>query len=416
MLALLVLTGCWGGSEEHSSRASGRVIYDADSREELVSSAYSSLGDVTLALIPAVAVEAIGANVPHSSGAPPRWCPGERFGDQPRVAVCDAVALTPHYALTAGHCVPDQDTCERLAFVRNYAMPIVGELTLDVFDCDDLVFSKRSHLLELEAFDFAIVRLSQPLPDLPDRAVDLGIPARGETAISIGSSSGLPLKVSSGIVDAVDSRNGYFRLAIDVAAGSSGAGVFNERGQLTGMVVAGSQDYVEGPGGCLTARVISSEQQGAGELANSASAVIQYACTHSDALPFCGAYGLARDSADTLSTSKVTAVGGGCGVGQRSGPARPLHGLVAFLGLLAVYVLRRVRFARSHTSRLFAVLLKSPGGSPPAASTGYGRGVVACSSAATASLCTAPRQASSSAPRPHMNAARVRCVAVSAPP
>lgn len=328
LLAFLLSTGC-RGEGELSARQTARVIYDADDREELESSAYAGLGSVTLALIPSSGLDALRAGQLAPESDP--WCAGERFADQPRAAVCSAVALTDRYVLTAAHCVSNQDDCKDLALVRDYAMPAVGDFSpgaLEAFGCDSVVFSKRSELVEAEAFDFTIVRLERPLPDFDASTIDVANALPGEVQISIGASAGLPLKVSSGKVAAVDEQHGYFRMALDVAAGSSGGGIFNERGQLTGIVVSGAQDYLNAPEGCLSERVVDTEQQGAAELANSASAIVRQVCATDQSLPFCKLADSPRDS--------LHPVGGGCGVAsapQRT-PASTLLGLTMLLATL----------------------------------------------------------------------------------
>lgn len=356
LLAFFLSTGCRGESET-TARKTARVIYDADDREELESSAYAGLGSVALALIPGSGLDALRAGQVAPQGEP--WCAGERFADQPRAAVCSAVALTERYVLTAAHCVPNQDDCKALAVVRNYAMPAAGDFStdaLEAFGCDSVVASRRSELVEADAFDFAIVRLERPLPDFNAATLDIADALSDEVQISISASAGLPLKVSSGRVAAVDKQHGYFRLALDVAAGSSGGGVFNERGQLTGIVVSGAQDYVDGPKGCLSERVVDTDQQGAAELANSASAIVRQVCTADQSLPFCRP---ATSPGDGLH-----AVGGGCGVvsGPQRTPASTLLGMTMML-LASLRLRRRCdRIFAPRTTRLAGVSIPTVAG------------------------------------------------------
>ena len=61
----------------------------------------------------------------------------------------------------------------------------------------------------------------------------------------IGYPNGLPAKVASGavVLDERAGRRDYFTLNSDTFDGSSGSGVFDDRGELAGVFVRGGDDY-----------------------------------------------------------------------------------------------------------------------------------------------------------------------------
>ena len=89
-------------------------------------------------------------------------CPGERFAEQPVTAFCSGTLIDDDLVLTAGHCVPDAETCARTRFVFNYHYTAPGVrhsiTAADVFSCHELVVHQSGDVNRGEP-DFAIVRL-----------------------------------------------------------------------------------------------------------------------------------------------------------------------------------------------------------------------------------------------------------------
>ena len=347
MAFLPLWSGCADNSEQNPASVSSNVIYETDDREELARSQYAGLGVVAMALIPVAELRSSGRDGDGKwagLGAPLDWCVGQRFADQPSAAICGGVALGGNYVLTASHCVPDRATCQQLTFARGYALDAAGQLSADQLEryaCDDVVLSVKSDLVAPQAFDFSIVRLTRPVSDLPSAWLAIGAVNAGERTVCVAPSSGLPLKVSTGEIFDVNVASGFFHTSVDFFAGGSGSGLFNERGELLGIMVTGSSDYVEGPDGCLSARIVDAGDGDSGELGNDVGSILHEACERRPDLPFCdGAAGANTTEGHFRAASP--ALPGSCAMTSARGEAeRSREWAAAVIAFLVVVRLRR---------------------------------------------------------------------------
>ena len=137
----------------------------------------------------------------------------------------------------------------------DYLYEAEGELAS--IDADDVYGCAEVVVRELSArADFMVVRLDRPVvgrePVRVARARDLG---PGQGLVMIGFPEGTPAKIDDGgsVVRPThpDGLDGVLA-STDSFEGSSGSGVFDAEGDLVGILVGGSGDYVV-DGGCLRA-------------------------------------------------------------------------------------------------------------------------------------------------------------------
>lgn len=181
-------------------------------------------------------------------------CDDVRYFAQPDPGYCSGTLIDERHVMTAGHCVATADDCSpQYPWVFGYLYEGEGRprtLTADdVYECVDRVVFRN----DLEG-DYAIIELDRPVVGHAPAALRPGIdPAPDGTALTlIGHPNGIPMKIAGGAtVQDFDGRELYTDL--DAFFGNSGSGVWDDGGEVVGILVAGSPaDYRRRPGaGCL---------------------------------------------------------------------------------------------------------------------------------------------------------------------
>lgn len=274
-------------------------------------------------------------------------CPSEAFADQAAAARCSGVLVDSRLLLTAGHCVADAAACAEQRWVFHYAITSEGARPLvredDIYSCAGVVARHRQHASGGLHWDYAFVELDRPVAS-PLRPVELAArePQAGERLIVIGHPSGLPVKLDADarVLDARSTAPDYFTLSSDTFAGSSGSGVFDADGALTGILIAGGEDYeYRGALGCTVARRVSdgADAGSSAERANRASAAIDGLCASGHESDLCSLEGgpLAAPEASP-----------GCAFAAAPGLRAPLA-----LVSSAAFALRRARRRPARASR-----------------------------------------------------------------
>ena len=186
-------------------------------------------------------------------------CPDQRFSQQPAPGFCTGFLINDRTLVTAGHCIPDQSSCDQTRFVFGFRSGTVkGELaplsTENVFQCEELLTSQVS---EGSGIDFALVMLdrSTDIPPIP-MALDVSLTPGDELAV-FGHPSGLPLKASiDGFVITFEEAWAYFIASLDTFAGSSGSPVIDlDTLEVVGLVRGGEDDYIPGGDNCYAVNV-----------------------------------------------------------------------------------------------------------------------------------------------------------------
>lgn len=281
------LCSCSGGvaAEASTGEVSSQVVYGRDDRVEPAAALpeWAAIGaQSTLALIPgrrlardAAGVQVKALSLQQTVGV----CPDDPFIDEPTASECSAVLIDDDLVLTAGHCFPADDDCDRFAYVFDYASGPNGVTIPEasVFGCRALI---RPPVTSEQSSppDFAIVQLDRATGRTPV-ALAAALPAVGGRLVALGYPSGLPLKVDSGGVvlrtSFPDARQ--FTATIDAFQGNSGGPIFDADYGLVGILVAGAPTDYETHGGCQRPRRVEPTPDG-GERILTQSAVLDALC------------------------------------------------------------------------------------------------------------------------------------------
>lgn len=357
-VALTFLCGGCGGGEtsEGSAHTSQELIYGEDDRVEVFAHPDSELrghatSSVALFSRGALIEQGTAYELPESYtlGESEGLCESESFREQPTGSWCSGTLIGADLILTAGHCIETQEACDETTFVFDYLYEEQGRLAEigeeDVYGCESLLVQE----LTRDA-DFAVIRLARPVtghsPVPLHASAQLELGARLAT---IGSGSGLPLKIDSNgllIEDEVDA----WLVATDSFTGHSGAGVYDTARELVGVLVSGENDYVR-DGDCFV--VERKEPSQGAEKVQKLSVALGALCAVEAELKLCA--GLVEEDPEQSSGKGEEGMGGaqnssapsqsqgagGCSLASRS--SRPAN---AFWWLLALAAFLRRRYLR----------------------------------------------------------------------
>lgn len=203
-------------------------------------------------------------------------CAEEPFWDQRAGPFCSAFLVGPDLALTAGHCVTHQLSCEEIYVVFDFAAGRDGDPgpqsvpAASAYRCRKLL----QRVFENKGVDYSLLRLDRPVTGRSPLCLDRdGGPRAGEPLFVIGHPAGLPTKVAGGARVLDDSPPGHFVADLDTYGGSSGSAVFNAAtGLVEGILVRGEDDFEE-RGGCRVSRRCVEGSGCRGEEVSRASAV-----------------------------------------------------------------------------------------------------------------------------------------------
>ncbi|KQC33333.1 hypothetical protein AAU57_08410 [Nonlabens sp. YIK11] len=176
-----------------------------------------------------------------------------KFQEQPTVANCTGFLVTPDILVSAGHCILDLESAQDYYWLFDYTdkMKYNPDGYYIEYDDNDLfeVVEVLDGKLEGEgeySEDYVVMKLDRKTGRLPYRIRTSGAPEVDRTVYTIGSPTGLPLKIStnSKVVDS-DIEN-WFKTDIDAFPGNSGGPVFDYYGWIEGILVRGAVEYANG--------------------------------------------------------------------------------------------------------------------------------------------------------------------------
>ena len=284
-LLVATLTACDVPATESSpdpSEASQAITYGVDDRRDVFEVEDEQLRELVrssvVALVPPEKLERRKGGEVRPAGATLKdafdggLCEGERFAHQEAAAECTGVLIGTNLVATAGHCFESTEDCDRYAYVFDYYYREPNRLEAitshDVYGCRRIVSRRLSESGSEAELDYALVELDRVPTGRQPVAIRTDPLEPGTWLTTIGTPSGLPLKVDQGasVLVARPETLDFFTLDSDTFEGSSGSGVFDDDGRLAGILVRGGSDYEPDPErNCIRVRTLASADEGVSE-------------------------------------------------------------------------------------------------------------------------------------------------------
>ncbi|MDJ0824867.1 MAG: serine protease [Rhodobacter sp.] len=182
-----------------------------------------------------------------SPSVPP--CPGEAFAHQHTGGWCSGFLVGEDVVVTAGHCGDDESAFKSTAFVFGFQAGSDSDPGTTIFDANQVYFGSELIARDLSPTgDFAVVRLDRKVEAPGAEALKIrvsGNPTPGSRLGVIGYPSGLPVKIAFGDETILINDNDPWLISnLDTYGGNSGSPVFNQFGEVEGILVRGATDYV----------------------------------------------------------------------------------------------------------------------------------------------------------------------------
>jgi hypothetical protein len=319
----LAVVGC--ALDAATEQTTAALVYGDDNRHELFEyDGATWIGRTTSSVVALGWADEVDAGAVHSPSAREAagLCSTERFGEQPSFAICTGVALAPDLILTAAHCLRVAPL-DQLVTLRGFAYAVPDELapTLDARTITAVVAVD-------DGLDYAWLRLGSGTP-LSPAEVDLRSPVAAAPVVSVNHGLGVPAKVDDG--GRVFPRDDQtFWTTIDSFGGASGGPVYDDSGQLRGILTAGSPDFTVSADGCLATRHDPDDQASANELALRIGVALDGLCAADPTAEPC------------------PRPGNGCAAAGPVAPTTPAS--LAVMSVAAVLALRRRSSARTGIS------------------------------------------------------------------
>jgi S1-C subfamily serine protease len=186
-------------------------------------------------------------NAFRHKGLPP--CSQERFGNQKTGGFCSGFLVGKDVIITAGHCGKTEDDIQNTVYIFGFQATSETDTGTTSFHDNQVYFGKELIAHDLsDTGDFAIVRVDRPVTSPDAEALTFSTsdnPTIGSNLGVIGYPSGLPVKIAFGDETIlIRDKDPWLISNLDTYGGNSGSAVFNNHGQVVGILVSGAKDYV----------------------------------------------------------------------------------------------------------------------------------------------------------------------------
>lgn len=243
-----------------------KVIYGSDDRHDLYEIAdpkLFNLASSTVALIDKRKIQIqdkIATIDTQIFGQEMNLCQDEPYYNQVMGPHCSGFLVAPDVIVTAGHCLPRKEECEKTQIVFGFAIYKAGQMPTtveasEVYSCKEIIKTE----VKYDGADYAVARLDRPVKNhQPLQLRTSGAPNPADILIVIGHPSALPTKITTN--GTIRSIGAEFLVAnLDTYGGNSGSAVFNSKtGEVEGILVRGESDFTwDSNNKCFRSKVCS---------------------------------------------------------------------------------------------------------------------------------------------------------------
>ena len=175
-------------------------------------------------------------------------CSDEKFANQFVGGWCSGFLVGEDLIATAGHCGRTENDIKDTAYVFGFQASSPTDPGRMVFNEDQVYFGKELLAFdESDTGDYAVVRVDRKVTApgaKPLKVRESGEPSIGSNLGVIGYPSGLPVKIAFGEETVLMRKEDPWLIAnLDTYGGNSGSPVFNDDGEVEGILVRGAVDY-----------------------------------------------------------------------------------------------------------------------------------------------------------------------------
>lgn len=172
-----------------------------------------------------------------------------KFLDQPASGSCTGFLIAPDILVTAGHCIETLEDAKKFVWVFDYTSDVKYDgqyLEVDQEDIFEVVEVLSAELDDVTESDYSVLRLARKSDRRPYRFRTSGTIALNENVYTVGSPTGIPLKLAENAVVVENTAENWFKSDIDVFPGNSGGPVFDKAGWIEGILVRGAVELSSG--------------------------------------------------------------------------------------------------------------------------------------------------------------------------
>jgi len=173
-------------------------------------------------------------------------CTEEKYSSFPAMSMCTAFLISDKLLVTAGHCITNDNCIDKdFSFVFNYNHQSVQNEALefnssDIYTCKKVVARKKDDKNHL---DYAIVELDKKVKNRTILKFAKTNPKLDDSIFMLGHPYGLPL-IYTDNAQIHRTEENRFITNLDAFGGNSGSPVLNQNGNVIGVLIEGSQDFI----------------------------------------------------------------------------------------------------------------------------------------------------------------------------